>query len=54
MDIIRAGISGENIAYYDRQIWERDRWSTFPKYNESCEFCVNIMKENRLADAKLV
>jgi len=54
MEIIRAGMSGENIAYYDRQIWERDRWSTFPKYHESCEFCVNIMRENGLADAKLV
>jgi len=51
---LRMEVSGHIAMEYAREIYSRDRWSTFPKYYETCEFCEKTLQEIGASDVEFV
>jgi len=54
LDAIRAEVSTSTSLGYLTEVYLRDRWSTFAKYHETCEYCRRVLEENGLVDVELV
>ena len=47
-------ISGESAWEYMREIYSRDRWSSFDKYRESAQYCADALSSLDIGDAEVV
>ncbi len=54
LDAIRAEVSASTSLGYLTEVYLRDRWSTFPKYHETCEYCRRVLEQNGVSDVELV
>ena len=51
---VRSQVDATHAMGYMRQVWETDRWFTFPKFQETAEMLRRTMKSIGLSDVELL
>ena len=51
---LRSQVDATRAMGYMRQVWETDRWFTFPKFQETAEMQQRTMKNLGLRDVELL
>lgn len=54
LDSIRAEVSTSSAIGHLTEVYLHDRWSTFPEYHKTCEYCKRVLEENGTSDVELV
>jgi hypothetical protein len=51
---VRSQVDANRAMGYMRQVWETDRWFTFPRFQETAEMLQRTMKNLGLRDVELL